>query len=136
MYRVVNDPTGTAYKHARFEHGRYAICGKTGSATVHPWPTSYRVPYTDEHGEEQVAIVPAGALNPAIERFVAEHPRATFDPVAIEVASRWPPVPPPDDDYSHAWFGGFLHTAPRGRPLTRLVDHAACGVFRIDRIRR
>ena len=109
IYNVVNDPEGTAYKFARFENDRYALCGKTGSATAHRWPTAYRIPYTDERGVEDVAIVRAGAVGPAMERFRAEHPGATFEPEHIQVASRWPLNPsPPDDRYSHAWFGGFL----------------------------
>ncbi len=130
MYGVVNDPNGTAHKQAYFENDRYALCGKTGSATVHPWPTSYWVPYVDEQGESLIARVPAGAANPAIKRFEAEHPRATFDPSGIEVASRWPAEPPPDDDYSHAWFGGFLQALhPDGSPDWSATPRVAFAVL-------
>lgn len=109
IYGVVNDPHGTAYRHARFEHDRYALCGKTGSATTGRWPTAYRIPYFDQDGVEAIALIPAGAKRPAIDRFVALHPQATFDRARVEVASRWPSQPPPDGErYSHAWFGGFL----------------------------
>lgn len=116
MYGVVNDRGGTAYKQAYFEHDRYALLGKTGSATAHPWPTSYRIPYTDRAGYEAVAIVPEGAEGPAVERFVRDHPFATFDPHAVEVASRWPVIPPDSGErHSHAWFGGFLQALDAAR---------------------
>ena len=50
IYRVVNDPNGTAHKYAFFEHDRYVLCGKTGSATTSDWPTSYVVSYKDSYG--------------------------------------------------------------------------------------
>ncbi|UCE59563.1 MAG: hypothetical protein JSU63_19235 [Phycisphaerales bacterium] len=109
IYGVVNDPTGTAYKYARFENDHYVICGKTGSATAYPWPTSYRIPYTDTIGAEAVAVVRVGAKTWATDRFSAEHPEATFDPAAVQVATRWPTHPPPEgENFSHAWFGGYL----------------------------
>ena len=109
IFGVVNDPDGTAYKYAHFEHDRYAICGKTGSATAHRWPTSYRIRYVSGEGEEKVGIVRAGARAPAIERFMSQHPEATLHPSEVQIATRWPPTPPtPGERYSHAWFGGFL----------------------------
>ncbi len=109
IYGVVNDPEGTAYKYAHFDHERFALCGKTGSATAHPWPTAYRIPFVDKSGVESVAVVRAGAKGRAIERFKAEHPHAVLDVAYVEVATRWPPLPPPSDEkYSHAWFGGYL----------------------------
>ncbi len=109
IYGVVNDPEGTAHKYVHFKHDRYALCGKTGSATTKPWPTSYRVPYIDEFGIKGSAVVREAAKEPAMERFRREHPLWKFDPARVEVASRWPPNPSPEgDDYSHAWFGAFL----------------------------
>ncbi len=109
IYGVVNDPTGTAYQYARFEHDRWALCGKTGSATAHPWPTSYRVDWGGEQGAEQVTLVRAGSRRSAIERFRAEHPSATVEPSAVNVAGRWPPYPPPaGEEFSHAWVAGVL----------------------------
>ncbi len=119
IYGVVNNPEGTAYRHARFQHERYALCGKTGSATAHRWPTSYRIPYMDEAGAESVAFIRAGARKQAIEEFRARYPGAAFDPKQATVATKWPPrPPPPDDKYSHAWFGGYLQEIDGvGRPI-------------------
>ncbi len=111
IYGVVNDREGTAYSFAHFENNRYALCGKTGSATAHPWPTAYRIPYLDEYRVEREAIVRAGAKGPAIERFRNENPLAIFDPEKIEVAERWPRDPPEEGgNHAHAWFAGYLQS--------------------------
>ncbi len=116
VYEVVNDPEGTAYHYAHFVNPQFAICGKTGSATVHARPTAYRIPYRDSAGEPRVAVVRAGAKRPAIKRFVSEIPKATFDPSSVEVASTWPTTsPPPGEQFSHAWFGGYLQPLDAGR---------------------
>jgi cell division protein FtsI/penicillin-binding protein 2 len=67
MYGVVNDRNGTAYDYAHFVHPRYALVGKTGSATAYPWPTAFYVSYTDI------------AEPPAIGWAVPTLPRATTD---------------------------------------------------------
>jgi len=109
IYGVVNDPKGTAYKYARFVNERYALCGKTGSATAHPWPTAYRVPYIDENEDAKTAIIPEASRGQAIERFRRDFPGMRFDPEDVDVARRWPPHPPSEgENFSHAWFGGFL----------------------------
>jgi cell division protein FtsI/penicillin-binding protein 2 len=109
IYGVVNDPDGTAYRYARFVHDRWALCGKTGSASAHPWPTAYRVHYVSADGVDDVALVRAGAKSVALERFAAEYPGAVADENRVEVASRWPPrAAPGGEGHSHAWFGGFL----------------------------
>ncbi len=109
IYGVVNDTEGTAYKYAHFEHEKYALCGKTGSATVNPRPTAYRFPFVDEYHTEREAIIPEGAKGPALERFRKLYPLATFDPEKVEVARRWPPDPPAEGgNHAHAWFGGYL----------------------------
>jgi cell division protein FtsI/penicillin-binding protein 2 len=114
LYEVVNDPTGTAHATACFTHPRYVLCGKTGSATAHPWPTSYRIPYVDANGVPREAVVPAGRRKDAIERFTREFPSATFELADVEKASTWPPGPPPPEEgehHAHAWFAGFLQAA-------------------------
>lgn len=113
IYGVVNDPAGTAYRYAHFVHPRWALCGKTGSATAHPWPTAYRVLFVDQAGESAEVLVRAGSRASAIERFTRERPGVTFDPAQVQVAERWPVTPPArGENHSHAWFGGFL------QPLT------------------
>ena len=115
IYGVVNDPNGTAYKYARFDHPRWALCGKTGSATAHPWPTAYRVPYRNEAGESREAIIRTGSWSSAIERFSREYPNVAFDSEKVEVAARWPLTPPTHgEEHSHAWFGGFLQPLGAG----------------------
>lgn len=109
IYGVVNDPDGTAYKYAHFDHEHFALCGKTGSATAHRWPTAYRIPYTDENGALGFAVIRAGAKREAVKKFKRQFPTATLERDDVEVASHWPPQPPPPGDrYSHAWFGGYL----------------------------
>ena len=111
MYGVVNDTHGTAYQFAHFAHDRYALVGKTGSATAHPWPTMFRIPFIDETGAKTYAMVKAGAKARAIERFLKSYPGASFDPNQVEVAQRWPINPPSSGkNHAHAWFGGFLQS--------------------------
>lgn len=109
IHGVVNDPNGTAHRYAFLDDPRYALCGKTGSATVSPWPTAYRISFKDADGRSDAVVIPAGARRPAIEAFVAKYPDATFDPAQVVVARRWPPFAPPEgENFSHAWFGAFL----------------------------
>ncbi|MCH8251186.1 MAG: hypothetical protein IID36_01900, partial [Planctomycetes bacterium] len=109
IYQVVNDIDGTAHKYSFFDNDLYALCGKTGSATTGRWPTAYDVPYVDKLGHGDVARIPATAKEPAIKRFISDHPDATFDRSEVVVASYWPRYElPPGERYSHAWFGGFL----------------------------
>jgi cell division protein FtsI/penicillin-binding protein 2 len=109
VYGVVSDTNGTAHKYAHFVHDRYALCGKTGSATAAPRPTAYRVPYWDEYHHERVDVIKEGAKGPALERFRKRHPLATFDLNRVDIASRWPATPPAEGgNHAHAWFAGFL----------------------------
>jgi len=115
VYGVVNDADGTAYKYAHWVNEHYALCGKTGSATAHRRPTSYRVPYRKGAGDHDVAIIREGSRSQAIDRFRRENPTAEFDPAAVEVASRWPPREPTEgENFAHAWFGGFLQPLDSG----------------------
>ena len=118
IYRVVNDPDGTAYNHARFEHDRYVLCGKTGSATTHGWPTSYTVSFKSKRGTELEETVRAGSRKTALEKFTSLHADAGFEITGAEIATRWPTQPPPpNSNHAHAWFGGFLQEKnAAGRP--------------------
>lgn len=113
LYEVVNHPDGTAHKYAWFRNSRYALCGKTGSATAYSWPTAFRIPFTDAGGQPGEAVIRAGARDPAIQRFQARYPGAVFEPAQVTVAERWPRNAQKDDDDAHAWFAGFLQ--PLGR---------------------
>lgn len=109
IYGVVNDPKGTAYKYARFINDRFALCGKTGSATAYPWPTAYRFPYIDENDDAKTALIPEASREQATQRFRREYPGMRFDPENVEAARHWPAHKPQDrEKFSHAWFGGFL----------------------------
>jgi len=109
VYGVVNDREGTAYKYAHFENDRWALCGKTGSATAYPWPTAYQIPFVDADGATQIVVIPAGSASSASDRFEWDYPGVTYDRTKVEVAARWPTVAPESgDNHSHAWFGGFL----------------------------
>jgi len=131
IFEVVNDPDGTAFDHARLIHDRYAICGKTGSATVFARPTAYRIEFQDEFGVDGVAVVPADARLPAIQKFTAENPRATFDPEQVQPASWHPPVTSSQENrFAHAWFAGFLQElGPNGEPDWRIGPKIAFSVL-------
>jgi cell division protein FtsI/penicillin-binding protein 2 len=117
IFGVVNDPSGTAHDFARFEHERYCLMGKTGSATAHPWPTAYRIPYVDATGQQGTTILRAGAKGPACKRFEAEFPGATYDPDQVSVSATWPREVARDSNYSHAWFAGYLQAVNgQGQP--------------------
>lgn len=118
IYGVVNDSEGTAHEYAHFVHDRYALCGKTGSATAKARPTAYRVPYWDEYHVERSEFIREGAKGPALDRFRKRHPLATFDVDRVEVATRWPPDAPAEGgNHAHAWFAGYLQRIDsEGRP--------------------
>ncbi|HEY3241753.1 MAG TPA: penicillin-binding transpeptidase domain-containing protein [Phycisphaerae bacterium] len=110
LYRVVNDPNGTAHDYAYIQPSTgYALCGKTGSATTRPWPISYRVNYREHDGRQAFAIVAAGDMGQAMEEFHALHPDIEVTPRDAEVFERWPQVDSlHGDEHAHAWFAGFL----------------------------
>jgi len=117
MYQVVNHPEGTAYKHAYWRNARYALCGKTGSATAPPRPTRYRITTHDGAGAAQTVILPGGSSADARQRFAYEYGRELPDDAVVEPVEFWPPGAAPTDQEAHAWFGGFLQPLDgRGRP--------------------
>lgn len=155
LYLVVNDPDGTAYDHARLEDDRYALCGKTGSATVHPRPTQYEVVYTDALGDsppgssplrgeplrvsprsgeppdgEHTERIPAGSRSDAVARFERRYPPDRYRILSCEPALFWPPNTPRDERLSHAWFCGFLQPlGPDHRPDWRRTATTAFAVL-------
>lgn len=118
IFGVVNHPQGTAHRYAHFVNDRFALCGKTGSATAQSWPTAYRIPFTDSVGNPGTATIPSGAKGPALKRFDEEFPGATYDPAKVSVASTWPRNADPKTDYAHAWFAGYLQRInDQGQPI-------------------
>ncbi|MFQ5413256.1 MAG: penicillin-binding transpeptidase domain-containing protein [Phycisphaerae bacterium] len=109
VYEVVNHPGGTAYRYAHLSDPQYpyALCGKTGTATTQPWPTSYNITYRDDAGVEKTVVIRAGAQAVAVARFRAEHPSVPGE-IQVRLATRWPPPLSGNDRHAHAWFGGFL----------------------------
>jgi len=118
MYGVVNDPDGTAQKYVDFQSDRFALCGKTGSATVAPRAIAYNVTFIDKQNQTHTIRVPAGSRADALSRFAATYPGATVQPESVEVAESWPTQPPEDGNrHAHAWFGGFPQPLDEtGRP--------------------
>jgi penicillin-binding protein 2 len=108
IFGVVNDPDGTAHEFIQFEHERYALCGKTGSATAYARPVAYHVPFTDPFGIPGVAMIRAGSKSEALRRFEAENPGSAYDPSRATVAETWPKDAAGQGPYAHAWFAGFL----------------------------
>jgi len=119
LYRVTNDPNGTAYRTAHWTDGSYALCGKTGSATTPEAPTHYRIEYTDPDGRTDFAIVPAKMRAEAVAEFKRTHREASFDPQDAKPYAWWPPKRKPDDEkYAHAWLAGYLQSVrPGGEAL-------------------
>ncbi len=120
IFGVTNSPDGTAYKRAHWTNDRYALCGKTGSATTRPAPISYKIKYTDAMNVEHVRIFPAKIRKNAIKRLVREVPDAAFDPDKdVSVHEVFPaPTDDPDDRHAHAWFAGYLQRiTSRGRQI-------------------
>ncbi len=111
LYNVVNREDGTAFDYGRLDSKTgYAICGKTGSATVeNPWPIAYRVDFRTSDGRDTFVVVPAGDARQALEAFRKLHPDGTVERGAIQVAQRWPDIPPDSGErHAHAWFAGYL----------------------------
>lgn len=130
LYEVVNHPSGTAHKHVHFTDPNYALCGKTGSATVEPRPTMYAVPAVDAEGTEDWYYVPAGSRLDAIARFRNAFPGLEARVDAVQCVQRWPAAMPEHGRHAHAWFAGFL--LPRsasGEPQFDRVPRVAFAVL-------
>ena len=127
LYAVVNSPVGTAFKYARFQDDRYALCGKTGTATTHQRPTAFRIPYQDEAGNETFTILPAGDRKQAIADFERLYPKAKFDRRQARIAERWPPLPPAEGGrHAHSWFAAYFQRIDSaGRPMFEVTPRVA-----------
>ncbi|MCP4250594.1 MAG: hypothetical protein GY778_26425, partial [bacterium] len=132
LYAVVNSPFGTAAKHARFEHPRYALAGKTGSATTKPRPISYRIAYRDEQGRKMLTTLPAADRRQALDHFKAKHPKVELESGAVTIQDRWPldEVPAGGGNHAHAWFAGYLQPIDgAGRPMLDVTPRIAFAVL-------
>lgn len=131
LYAVVNSPDGTAYRYARFADDRYALCGKTGSATTHPRPVSYKVTYKTADGRETFTILPAGSYVEAKGTFQRRYPEADADSATITIHRRYPPAPPAEGGrHADAWFAGYLQRiGPDHQPLYDVPPRIAFAVL-------
>lgn len=129
MYEVVNDPDGTAYKTARFVNPRWALCGKTGSASSDGKGIAYECEYIDAYGTNASVTMPATSLSEAKDFFRWAYPHARLENVRL--AERYPGKPPAEGGkHSHAWFGGFLqHLDPAGNPVWQETPRWAFSVL-------
>ncbi|NOT01626.1 MAG: hypothetical protein HOP29_13470 [Phycisphaerales bacterium] len=119
MFQVTNDTEGTAYVTAHWANERFALCGKTGSATTPPKPTHYRIDYRNANGNSQSVALPAALKRDAVDAFRERFPSAEFDAEKdVVVESLFPPAGTQSDEkYAHAWFGGYLQRLDTsGRP--------------------
>ncbi len=107
MWRVTNEPGGTAYV-ARLDRKDFQLCGKTGSAQASPRVLSWR--YTFELPDGRHESIVAASREEALAALAAPGARQV-ERVAAEVF----PTSMPDDKLpSHAWFIGY--TQPSGTP--------------------
>lgn len=104
MWRAVNERGGTGVA-AQLERKDYALCGKTGSAQVSPWPLTYTYTFEWPDGQRAEAVA-----------FVEEDARALVGAdeavcVGRRAAERFPRLEEGERLPSHAWFMGFLQPA-------------------------
>lgn len=109
MWRVVNEPGGTAHE-ARLDSKSHDLCGKTGSAQATPRATQWRYicEWPDGTREDVFAMSEAEALS----QFGDCPPRI----VGRRVSERYPPLLEGEKLPAHAWFIGFTQSksTPRG----------------------
>ncbi len=131
LYRVVNSSAGTAYKYARLIDDRFALCGKTGSATKEWMAVAYKVPYTDGDGREMFTVLPANSRREALDEFKRQYPGATSDDSGVTAHERYPPHPPAGGGkHAHAWFAGYLQRIDAaGRPRYEVTPQVAFAVL-------
>jgi len=129
MWRVVNEPGGTAYKYARLEHPNYVFCGKTGSAQAPPQPVKFR--YTFEWPDGRRAEAVAYEEDDARRQADA----ADAECVGKHTVERYPDLLPGELS-AHAWFMGYTQPAstPRGHvpaggvyAIAVVIEHGQSG---------
>ena len=109
MWRVVNEPGGTAYSGAHFENRQYEMCGKTGSAQASRRVLSKE--YTLEWPDGTRETVVATSRRAALARYTETQPAIVDD----RIHELFPSGAGPDSKLpSHAWF--MAYTQPRETP--------------------
>jgi cell division protein FtsI/penicillin-binding protein 2 len=126
MWRVVNDPGGTAFKYARLSRHDYVLCGKTGSAQAEATPTAYW--YTFEWPDGRRERVRAYLEEDALATFDEPRPRC----VGRRVAEKYPALEEGQSPPAHAWFIGYTQradTPPGAAPTGRVYAIAVLVEF-------
>lgn len=104
MWRVVNDPHGTAPR-AKLDSTDFELCGKTGSAQAVQRVISKRYAFAWPDGRRE--SVTAQSLEDALATFGEDQPRL----VDAHIAELFPRMEEGESVPSHAWFIGY--TQPR-----------------------
>jgi len=121
LYRVVNEPGGTAYRYARLHNPDFVLCGKTGSAQTGPRVTAYTVTVQAPDGTQSEQTVRANSKVEAASRLRLRWRRTgqTWRIVAIRPSAWWP-APRQDQTAppTHAWFVGYVRPADVPDALT------------------
>lgn len=117
MWRVVNEPGGTAHRWAPLASRDYELCGKTGSAQTVQRVINWRFTcqWPDGRREEVVAASKPEALA------LFDDPKPEI--VARQANERFPALLEGETVPAHAWFIGFTQptSTPRGqRPTGRV----------------
>jgi len=130
MWRVVNEPGGTANKWAAIDSQDYELCGKTGSAQAELRVVNTR--YICEWPDGQRQSVIALSKEEALARFPDEKPKI----VGWRANERYPALHEGETNPSHAWFMGYTQpkstprgAAPHGRvyAISVLVEFGVSG---------
>lgn len=121
LFKCVNEPGGTAYKHAHMEE--LAVCGKTGSAQC--VARALRRRYTFDLGNGLTQSVVAPSIEAAREALSLS---ADVRCIGQKIVERWPPNKPDSDEPpTHAWYAAF---APYEKPtiaLAVIIEHGGGG---------
>jgi cell division protein FtsI/penicillin-binding protein 2 len=117
MWRVVNEPGATAYRHARLESDDYVMCGKTGSAQAQPRPIKRR--WFLEWPDDRRETVIGGLIK---EDILAKYPTDDGPTiVGYRTCERYPALGADDNLPTHAWFIGY--TQPKSTPRGAVPNH-------------
>jgi len=120
LYRVVNDPSGTAYRYARSR--RVAICGKTGTAQASPRVTSWLYEVELPDGKRLSLEFPTSA---AARRALASMPAAKV--ISRKPYRFWPFRPDGQRSPTHAWFIAYAPAESPEIAVAVLIEYGGSG---------